>query len=169
LTFSDFDLKLRKNILSILLFFNKPVPAETYCKFFTLYTMSKNDSLLFILSKNNLKGLAKILPLCPPPHRPVGFCCSDQLKAGEFLPGCGPQSGAAAVRIPISFWSQAVQSARGWLVLSVARSLVLSKWTAGAAPFWANSQNRSALLHTYQILGEVNLYLVKARSKLSGP
>ncbi len=37
---------------------------------------------------------------------------------------------------------------RGCPVLSWARSLALSKWTAGAALFWANSWNRSALLHT---------------------
>ncbi len=34
-----------------------------------------------------------------------------------------------------------------WWVLSQACSLALSKWTAGTAPFWANSQNHSALLH----------------------
>jgi hypothetical protein len=47
--------------------------------------------------------------------------------------------------------------------------LALSKLFDGAALFWANSLNSSTLLHTYQILEEVNLDHVKARSKLSGP
>jgi hypothetical protein len=51
---------------------------------------------------------------------------------------------------------------RGWQFLSQARFLILSG--AGAALFWANYQNCNALLHTYQITGEV-----KARPNLSGP
>jgi hypothetical protein len=51
---------------------------------------------------------------------------------------------------------------RGRRVLSLASSLTL---TAGMAPFWANSQNRSTLLHTKQIPGEVSLDLINERSK----
>jgi hypothetical protein len=52
-----------------------------------------------------------------------------------------------------------------WPILSWVHSLALSKWSDGAA----NSQNHSTLLHTWQIPGEENLDLVKARSKLFGP
>jgi hypothetical protein len=37
----------------------------------------------------------------------------DQPRVGEVLPGCGPQSSVAPFNIPISFWSRAMQSARG--------------------------------------------------------
>ncbi len=74
------------------------------------------------------------------------------------------QSGFQSISGP-----KAVQSGGGWRVLSWAQSLALSKWTAGATPFWENSWNYSAFLHTCQIPGEVNLHLVKVRSKLSGP
>jgi hypothetical protein len=50
-----------------------------------------------------------------------------------------------------------------WQVLSQAHSLALSKWTAGAALFWANSRNR--ITHTLQIAGEISLDLVNTRSK----
>jgi hypothetical protein len=46
------------------------------------------------------------------------------------------------------------------------RSLALSKWKNGDAPFWAISRNSSTLKHTKQIPGEVSLDLANARSKI---
>ncbi len=78
--------------------------------------------------------------------------------------GSCPLSGMVPVRIPISFWS----CVRGWHFLSWVRSLALSKWTDDTASFWENFQNHRTLLHTQHIPGEVNLHLMKVRSKLSG-
>jgi hypothetical protein len=57
----------------------------------------------------------------------------------------------------ISFLSRDVQSARVAGSFSIGPALAFSQCTAGAALFWANSRNRSTLLNTFQIQGEVNL------------
>jgi hypothetical protein len=82
----------------------------------------------------------------------------------------GPWSAcsAAPVNIPISFWSRP-RRVRGEAGSRSGRFLALSQCSNVAAPFWADSQDRSALLHTRQIPGEVSLHLVKARSKPKGP
>jgi hypothetical protein len=65
---------------------------------------------------------------------------SDHPKAAEVLTGSDPQSSTVPVRIPISFWSGALDSmGGGWVVLSQVHSLVLSKWTDGAAHFLTKS------------------------------
>ncbi len=62
----------------------------------------------------------------------LGFTAiSDHLRAREVMTGCGLQSSAAPVRVPISFLSLVLQSMGGWQVLSWARSLVLFNWTDG--------------------------------------
>ncbi len=58
---------------------------------------------------------------------------------------------------------------QGLWILNWVHPLVLSKWYDGTAPFWANSSNHSAKFHTYQIPEEVNLHLMNAGSKISGP
>ncbi len=80
--------------------------------------------------------------------------------------GSGPQSGSALDRIPVSFWSLAMQNA-GVAVFIWVCSLTLSKWIDRDILFWANSQNPSTLLHTYKIPREVNIHLVTVSSKLS--
>ncbi len=71
--------------------------------------------------------------------------------------GCSPQSSAVPVRIPISFRSQAVQSAWG-SGFSVGRAI--SFFLSGKLALHCsgkNSRNHKALLHTRQILGKVSL------------
>jgi hypothetical protein len=78
----------------------------------------------------------------------------------------GPQSSSALDRIPVSFWSLAMQNA-GVAVFSWVCYLTVSKWIDHDTLFWANSQNRSTLLHTYKIPREVNIHLVTVSSKVS--
>jgi hypothetical protein len=70
------------------------------------------------------------------PTPPISFTAfTDHPTAEEVQPGCGPQSCMVPVRIPIGFWSRAMESVGG-AVLSWAWSLALSKWTVAAAPIW---------------------------------
>ncbi len=140
---------------------------------------AKNDVLTYILTYF-IKCLAVVLP-CQPPHSTRLYC--------YYRP---PEGGSSPAGLWFAVWCSATQDSSqfpvpgcaecgGWWVLSQACSLTLSKWAVGAALFWANSPNSSTLLntyqilfftlylHTYQILGEINLHLVKTRSKLSGP
>jgi hypothetical protein len=107
----------------------------------------------------------------PTPSLLLGFTAiTDHPRVGEVPLGYGSQSGAAPVNISVSIQSRAVQNAGGHWVFSWFHPLDSSKWYDGAAPFLINFQNHSALeIHTYQIPGEVNLHLVKARSKLGEP
>jgi hypothetical protein len=92
--------------------------------------------------------------LCRPPL-PLSFTAITNYPGEEEVPlSCGPQLSAVPVRIPISFWTWAAQSAVGGGPFSQASSLALSNWTAGTALFWENSRNHSTLLHTAQIKGE---------------
>jgi hypothetical protein len=88
------------------------IPAKTsFESFLTSYTTSK---LRFYFSFNNItsKVWPRRHPSAPLPL-PLGFTAiSDHPRGGEVLTGCGPQSGTAPVRIPISFRSRAMQSAR---------------------------------------------------------
>jgi hypothetical protein len=113
-------------------------------------------------------GCGDILPTPPPP-----FCLvllSIQITRGW------EKSHRAMVRSTVRRQStfQSVSGPGPRRVRGVAGSqpgpLSLSFYfIAGAAPFWADFRNRSALWHTTQIQGEVSLHLVKARSKLIGP
>ncbi len=150
-------------------FKNWPIPVETSCKsFWTSDTASKNDVLTSILTFFRQKlGREDILPT---PPLPLSFTVNtDHLMAGEVAPGHGLQWGVAPVNIPISFHRgprrvQGVGGSQSGLL-----SLSLSYCIAGAALFWADFRDRSALWHTTQIPGEVSLHLVKARSKQNGP
>jgi hypothetical protein len=72
---------------------------------------------------------------------PLGFTAiTDHPRAGEVLPGCGPQSHVAPVSIPVRIQS------RTTAIVGVAGSQsgplsCLSKWTAGAALIWGRYQN----------------------------
>jgi hypothetical protein len=72
---------------------------------------SKNDVLTYFLMDFCQKsGFGATLPTLP---LPLGFTAiTDPPRVGEVRPGCGPQSGMAPVRIPIGFWSQAVENVR---------------------------------------------------------
>jgi hypothetical protein len=85
--------------------------------------------------------------LTPPPFHSVLLLLQATQAQGEVPSCCGRQSSSVTVRIPISFRSQAAQCA-GLVGSQLGLLFALSKWTAGAAPFWAYSQNNSALLHT---------------------
>ncbi len=93
---------------------------------------------------------------------------TDNPSTGEVPLGRGLQCGAAPVNIPVSYWSWYVKSAGEAGSLS-GRSLNLSECSNVVAPFLAETRNPSALLHAYQIPGEVSLHLEKARSKLNAP
>ncbi len=95
----------------------------------------------------------------PPPS--TQFYCYDRPPEGERSSiGLWSSVIGAPVNIPISFWPERTQG--GCRFLSWVRSVALSKWYDVAAPF-------RALLHPYQIQGEINLDLEKARSKFSEP
>jgi hypothetical protein len=126
--------------------------------------MSKSYILTYILVHFYHNCLCTATMPTPPPAR--FYCYTDHLRAGEVLLGCDPQSSVATVKIPNSFRSWVTKSAGGG-GFSVVPTLSLSMWTAGATSFWTFSRNHSALLHICQIPGEVNLHLMKARSKLS--
>jgi hypothetical protein len=57
---------------------------------------------------------------------------------------------------------------QGWqFSVGFALSLFLNGLIVTHYVFWANSQNRSTLLHTYKIPREVNIHLVTVSSKLN--
>ncbi len=64
-----------------------------------------------------------------------------------------PQTGSVPVRIPMSLSVLGHTECGGWLVLSWVSSLAFYKRTDGAAPFWANSLNRSTLFSHLAITG----------------
>ncbi len=74
------------------------------------------------------------------PPLPLGFTSiTDHLRAGEVPLGSGPQFGAAPVKNSSQFPVPGRVECGGWRVLNRACSLALSKWTAGAAPYWGIS------------------------------
>jgi hypothetical protein len=81
------------------------------------------------------------LPNLPP--LPPGFTAyTDHPSTGEAPPGRGPQFGAAQVKNSNQFpVADRIECGRR-LVFRRARSLALSKWTAGAALIWGISRNR---------------------------
>jgi hypothetical protein len=104
-----------------------------------------------------------VLPL--PPSLPVSFpVVSDNSRAEEVLPGCVPQSSASPVRIPFSFWSGPMQSLGrvGSQSGMLSRLFQVDCWHRTVLGKFQKRQR--SFKHR-----EVNLYLVKARSKLSGP
>jgi hypothetical protein len=65
-------------------------------------------SILMYFCHNSCLGATLLTPL------PIGFTAiSDHQRAGGVPPGCGPQSGAAPVNFPVSFWSWVPQSVGG--------------------------------------------------------
>jgi hypothetical protein len=97
--------------------------------------------------------------LNPPPS--AQFYCYDRPpEGGRSSVGLWSSVSAAPVIIPISFWPERTRG--GCRFLSWVCSVALSKWCDVAAPF-------RALLHPYQIQGEINFDLEKARSKFSEP
>jgi hypothetical protein len=92
------------------------------------------------------------------------YCCYRLPEGRRSLAGLWSAVQCSASQDSISFWFREMQNAGGGR-FSVGLALL---WTAGAAPFWSNSRNRSTLLHTCQIPGEFNLHLVNVKSKLRG-
>ncbi len=102
------------------------------------------------------------------PPSSLFYCCFGTTEGGRSPAWLQSKVRHGARQYSNQFPVPGCAECRGWQVLSQARFLTLSKWTAGAALFWTNYQNCSALLHTYQILGEVNLLLMKEKPNLSG-
>jgi hypothetical protein len=83
---------------------------------------SRNIFQIFLNFRQDIKKLpfdvylSKVQLRCHPayPTLKASFTAiTDNPRAGEVPPGWGQRSGATPVRIPISFWSQAMQSAWG--------------------------------------------------------
>ncbi len=165
---ANFDVKFRTKFLSIGFDKNLPIIAETCSKsFWTSELTSKNDVFTSILTFFHQKS-GRCATLWTPLLLTGFTTITDHPRMGEIPPGRGPQCDVAPSNIPISFWSQA--ECEGMQVLSQACSLALSKCSIYvAAPFWADFQNRSALLHICWIPGEVSSHLLKVRSKQNGP
>jgi hypothetical protein len=108
------------------------IPAEMSCKYFLLYT--KYDVLMYILTIRS--------------HHPLPsawfYWVFFRPPVGERTPDV--QCSLAWCRIPISFWSQAIQNGGGGPVFSWLHSLALPKWPGGFAPFWGNSRAYPGLL-----------------------
>jgi hypothetical protein len=77
---------------------------------FLLDTQHQNDVLtLFLMIQHQNSGHCAAQQPC---HLLLGLIANlDHLRAGKVLTGCGLQFSTAPIRIPISFWSLAVQSA----------------------------------------------------------
>ncbi len=85
------------------------------------------------------KGLAVAPPLRPPPNSGQFSCYFRPPKAGRIPDGLLSLVQPGASQGSNQFWVMGPTECGGWWVLSWVHSLALSKWTDGAAPFWANS------------------------------
>ncbi len=117
----NFDIKFRTKFLCIwwkkkYLFLQKCLPNlfNIWCDI-TKWRFDVHFDVLYFCQKSSRSD-----PL--PALLTLGFTAmTDHMRVEEVLPGCGPQSGAALVRIPISFQSRAIQSSGmagshwGWL------------------------------------------------------
>jgi hypothetical protein len=126
---------------------------------------SKNDVLTQILMyfcQKSCSGTTLQTPLS------LSFTTiTDHLRAEEVLPGCGVQSGAATVRIPVSFRSQAVESAGGvgfsvGPILSLFLRGLLVPHRSGQVPKTGSLYSilTNHTHHTFHGLGSCNLDLV---------
>jgi hypothetical protein len=103
----------------------------------------------------------------PPPSAQF-TAISDHPRAGEDRAGYGLQSGAAPVRIPISFRSRAIQSA-GHIRFSVRSTLLLFLNRLIAAElFWENSQTVALYYTPSKYQGRWVLAWWKRGKELSG-
>jgi hypothetical protein len=117
--------------------------------FFTSFTTSKN--VHFDVHFNNI--ISKVWPCATPRTFPPfrsGFNAISDRPRVEGVRWAVTQNPA---RLQPGFWS--VSGPGPWRVRGLegsqaGGSLALSKWTDGVTPFWGNSQNHSALLHTLQ-------------------
>jgi hypothetical protein len=166
---TSFDIKLREKLLCTFLFYKN---ADSCRNFLQIFFYIIHNVKIFHLTFNDL--ISEVRPqqypsTAPPPS--AWFYC-------YFTP---PKSGSSPDRLWSRVWHGASQDTNQFLVRShrgcggvagfqLCLSLALSKWAEGTVlSFWANSQNCSALLHTLQMPGGVNLNLIKVRSKLSKP
>ncbi len=140
-----FDVKFRTKFLYIRLFFIWPIPAETSSKSCWTFDMtSKNDVLMSILTFFYQK-FCTVATLPSSPLLTSFTAITDHPSVGEVPPGRGLQCGAT----PIKFRSVSdpgphrVRGVAGSQLGSL--SLFLSGPINVAAPFWADSRNRSAL------------------------
>jgi hypothetical protein len=147
------------------LYIKIPIPAETSFKSFrSSYMTSKNDALTSVLRYFCQKSCCG--DILPTPPLSIWFYCYYRPPDGGRSP---TWLWSAVQRGASQDFNQFLVSDRarvwGHQVLSQASFLALSNRNSGAAPFWANSRNHSALWQTTQIPGD----LVNARSKLNGP
>ncbi len=126
------------------LFFIRPIPAKTSTKsFWTCDMTSKNDVLMSILTFFYQK-FCRIATLTSSPL-PTGFSAiTDHPSAGEVPPGRGPQCGAVPVKSR-SVSGPGPHRVRREAGFQSGQPLALSQHINVAAPFWADSRNRSAL------------------------
>ncbi len=109
---ADFDIKLREILLCSLVNNNTYSCRNVLLIFFHLLDNFKKWH--FDVHFNDITSKVQPLRYPPPPPLLLGFTViSDHPRAGEVPNSCGMQSGGVPVRIPISFQSQAVQSAGG--------------------------------------------------------
>jgi hypothetical protein len=90
-----------------------PFLQERLLNLFEFRQDVKNDVLTYIWSNFCKKsGRGATLPSAHPSPLPLGFIATTDHSRGQEVPaGCGPQSGAVPVSIPVSFRSRAIQSA----------------------------------------------------------
>jgi hypothetical protein len=106
-------------------------------------------------------------PCYPPPPSAVLLLLQTSPRAGEVQPGCGSQSDAVPVRIPIGFWSRALESeGGGGFTVGPSLSLFLSGLLALHRSEQVHETRRlySAVTHhtsnTRHVPGSSYLYLV---------
>ncbi len=131
---ADFGVKLWKTHYEHYFFYVTYIFLQKYLEHI-FYFIDNIKKCCFDIHFNAI--MSKVLPRCYPasPSLLVLLLLEDHLRAGEVQMGCGPQSGAAAVRIPISFRSPGCTDCEGQRVLCLVRSLSLSFQAHGAAPF----------------------------------
>ncbi len=137
---ANFDLKLQEKLLSTSYIF-LPIPAERSSgSFWTSDMTSKNDGLTCILTYFCHKS-GHCVPCQTPPPSARFYCIYRPPERGRSPAGpwsavrCGASQQSSQFPVPGH-----VECGWRW-VLSRAHSLVLSKWTAGAASIWGISQN----------------------------
>ncbi len=136
-----------KPILYLIFFKHLHIPAETSCKFFFYFTHNIKNWGFDIHFNDTTSKVQPQVPLSPFPFRWVllQFQTPEEERSPKVLwssvwhstsqhSGQFPMPGSPE-------WG-------GQWVFSWVPFLSLSQWTDGATPFWENSQNRSALLHT---------------------
>ncbi len=141
---ADFDLKLQENLLSN---FCKNIYScrNVFWIFLKFWHDLKKCCFHILFDVFFVRSTAAGPPFWPPLASAQFYCYYRPPKAGEVRPGWSLQSGAAPVRIPIGFWSWAVESTRdGKFEVGPVLSLLL-RGPLASHRFWACSRNQQTL------------------------